>query len=186
MKIIEDVLIPADFHRIRFCCDLRKCKGACCVAGDAGAPLEAEEIELIQDHLEVIRPFMQPQAAEIVTCDNLFDYDQDGNLVTALLDHRECVFTNFEMGIAYCAIEKAFQKKNISIRKPISCFLYPIRVVKEGQFRKLIYHQWDICDSAVEHGQNNNIRLADFLRVPLKEKFGKEWYKMFHDMLKKE
>lgn len=180
MKIIDDVLVPAELHKVNFCCDLRKCKGACCVAGDAGAPIEAEEIELIQEYLEAIKSFMQPKAAEIINCDNLFDYDQDGNFVTALLNHKECVFTNFEAGIAYCAIEKAYQKRKIAIRKPISCFLYPIRVVKEGVFRKLVYHHWDICHSALEYGNNNKIRLVDFLQVPLREKFGKEWYKLFY------
>lgn len=184
MKIVEDVLIPEELQNIRFCCDLKKCKGACCVAGDAGAPLEPIEIELIQQHLEEIKPYMQKHAAETVHFDNLFDYDQEGNMVTALLNHSECIFANFEAGIAFCAIEKAFLHKNISIRKPISCFLYPIRIVKEGQFRKLVYHQWDICKPAVEYGHNHNIHLMDFLRVALKEKFGKEWYKLMHQLMK--
>lgn len=185
MMIIEDVIIPAELcGEIFFCCDLKKCKGACCVAGDAGAPLEPDEIGHIIDGLEYIKPFMQKQAAEIITVDNIYDYDQEGNLVTSLLNDRECIFTNFEAGIAICAIERAYQQRRIHLRKPASCFLYPIRVTKEGGFRKLTYHRWDICNAAVEHGNNHKIRLLDFLRVPLKEKFGKEWFKLLHQALK--
>jgi len=185
MKIIEDVIVSAEINnKLNFCCDLKKCKGACCVAGDAGAPLDPEEIAFIQDALEHIKPFMQNHAAMIIHPDNVFDYDQDGNLVTALLDDTECIFTYFEKGVAFCAIEKAYLQKKISFRKPISCFLYPIRVTKEGGFQKINYDKWGICRSAIEHGNNHKIRLIDFLKVPLIAKFGKEWYKLFHASFK--
>lgn len=186
MKIIQDVIVPGEFtDELYFCCDLRKCKGACCVAGDAGAPLLPEEIGYIIDGLEEIKTYMQPGAAEIIRPENIFDYDQEGNLVTSLLNDRECIFTFFEAGIAYCSIEKAFKNKKISFRKPVSCFLYPIRVTQEGALRKINYHRWDICQPAVEYGNNHRIRLLDFLSLPLKEKFGKEWYKLLHDLMKK-
>ncbi len=185
MKIIQDVIIPTELtNDLYFCCDLKKCKGACCVAGDAGAPLLPEEIGFIIEDLEVIKEFMQPEAAQIISPENIYDYDQDGNLVTALLHDQECIFTCFEAGIAYCAMEKAYKNKRISFRKPISCFLYPIRISSEGAFKKINYHRWDICQPAVEYGNNHKIKLLDFLSIPLKEQFGKEWYKLLHDSLK--
>jgi hypothetical protein len=185
MLIVQNVIVPQEFQNdLYFCCDLAKCKGACCIAGDAGAPLKLSEINSLIEHLNLIRPFMQKQAAEIISPENLFDYDQEGNPVTALLNNRECVFTNFKAGIAYCSIEKAFSLKQIPIRKPVSCFLYPIRVQKEGAFEKIIYHRWDICRPAVEYGTNRKITLVDFLQKPLKENFGREWYSLFHNALK--
>lgn len=186
MIIVGDVLVPEDLKSKQyFCCNLQKCKGACCVLGDAGAPLEPEEIEEIQNALPKIRPFMQKVAAEAINEDNLFDYDHEGNLVTALIHDKECVFAFFEGGIAFCAIEKAFLQKQITFRKPISCHLYPIRITKDGAFKKLTYHKWDICHDAVELGRNQKILLIDYIREPLKRKFGREWMIMLHDALKR-
>jgi hypothetical protein len=186
MDIIGDVLIPSEFKKqnLYFCCDIKKCKGACCVAGDAGAPLDPEEIGEILDALDLVRPYMQKNAAEMVTENNFFDYDPEGNLVTALLNDRECVFTNFSKGIAFCAIEKAFLEKKIKFRKPVSCFLYPIRVTSNGTLRKIVFHRWEICQSGIEFGNNRKIKLVDFLSVPLREKFGKEWMSLFYNFLK--
>lgn len=186
MDIIGDVLIPVELKRtdLYFCCNLKKCKGACCVAGDAGAPIEPHEISAIQDCLEIIKPYMQKKASEMITPENLFDYDPEGNIVTSLLNDRECVFANFSGGIAYCAIEKAFLEKKITFRKPVSCFLYPLRVSDEGVLRKVVYHSWEICQPGIEFGNNRKIKLIDFLQVPLREKFGKEWYTHFRNLLK--
>ena len=187
MDIIGDVLVPAEFKRdnLYFCCDLTKCKGICCVAGDAGAPLDPHEIDQIQDALPMIKPYMQKEAAETITEENLFDYDFDGHLVTSLFNDRECVFTNFTNGIAFCAIEKAFLAKKIKFRKPISCFLYPIRVIDKGTLKQIMYQRWDICQPGVECGHKEKIKLVDFLSVPLQEKFGKEWLELFRNSLKK-
>lgn len=186
MIIIEDVIIPEEFRGdLYFCCDLTRCKGACCVAGDAGAPLEKEETDALIEYLDFIRPYMQKEAAELITRENLFDFDHEGNMVTALLNDRECIFANFESGVAVCAIEKAYNAKKIPIRKPVSCFLYPIRVSKEGSFRKINYHRWDICIPAVEKGLSKKVKLIDFLRVPLKEKFGRDWYTLLYNALKR-
>jgi hypothetical protein len=184
MDLIQDVIVPQELKSpLYFCCHIEKCKGACCVAGDAGAPIDPIEIEQIQNTLPFVKPYMQEEAALFVNEQNFFDYDTDGNFVTSLIDDRECIFTNFTSGIAYCAIEKAFVNKKISFRKPLSCFLYPIRVTREGAFLKINYHQWDICVSAKQHGQQQRILLVDFLKEPLKQKFGKEWYKLFYNLI---
>lgn len=186
MNIIENVLIPDELTKeLYFCCNVKKCKGVCCIDGDAGAPLEKHEIEIIQDCLEFVKPYMQKEAAEVVDDNNLFDYDDEGNLVTSLLENDDCIFVNFENDIAFCAIERAFLEKKIDFRKPISCYLYPIRVNKEGGFQKLTYHKWDICDTAVVNGKRKKIRMIDFLKKPLIEKFGKEWYNLFFSYINK-
>lgn len=182
MLIIENVLIPVEFKKeLFFCCDLSKCKGACCVSGDAGAPLESWEIDPIQDNLSIIKSFMQPHIAESIDENSIFDFDENGNFVTSLYFENECVFTNFENGIAYCAIERAYEQKLISFRKPISCFLYPIRIENKPNFQKITYHRWNICKHARVCGQDKKVKLLDFLKNPLIEKFGARWY----DLLKK-
>lgn len=186
MIIIDDVLVPVEFKKnLHFCCDLKKCKGACCVAGDAGAPLEDWEVDKIQESLQKVKPFMQKEIADNIDENSVFDFDMDGNLVTSLHNSKECVFTFFEQGIAYCAIEKAYNLKLIDFRKPISCYLYPIRVEKTSNFRKISYHRWDICQFAIEYGNNNKIKLVDFIKNPLKEKFGRDWLKLFYETIKK-
>lgn len=186
MIIINDVLVPVEFKKnLHFCCDLKKCKGACCVLGDAGAPLEDWEVDKIQECLPIVKPFMQTQIAEKIDENSVFDFDLDGNLVTALHNSTECVFTFFERGIAYCAIEKAFNLKLIDFRKPISCYLYPIRIDEKANFSKISYHRWDICQPAIELGNNKKIKLVDFIKNPLKEKFGRDWLKMFYEAIKK-
>ncbi len=185
MAIVDNIIISSELTaHLHFCCYTKKCKGACCVAGDAGAPLEEEEVEYLQNNLEMIKPYMQKHAEMIVHPDNLYDFDEEGQLVTSLIDDNECIFTNFENGIAYCAVEKAWFEKKITFRKPISCFLYPIRISKDGAFLKLHYHKWDICQSAVEYGRQQHIQLIDFLKTPLIEKFGNDWYKKFYNIIK--
>ncbi len=180
--IIQDVIVSKELMQsLYFCCNLQKCRGICCVAGDAGAPLEFDEIEQIQANLEQIKPFMQEKAANIITENTVFDYDQEASLVTALFDNRECVFTNFENNIAYCSIERAYNLGLINFRKPISCFLYPIRVTKDGSFKKIEFHKWNICQSAHVYGKSTGVELVDFLKTPLIEYFGEEWYKLYRE-----
>lgn len=188
MILIENVLVdPVLLQKNTFfCCDVLVCKGACCVAGDAGAPLEMEEIIFIQDHLDDIKPFMQSQIAEYINTENFFDYDADGNLVTALHNGKECVFAYFHENIAYCAIESAFMLRKISFRKPISCFLYPIRVETNGYFKKIIYHRWDICRCAIKKGQQSGCHILHFLKEALQQKFGKKWYILLYQKFREQ
>ena len=174
--IVENVLVPDDIGDVRFCCDLQKCKGACCVEGDAGAPLNVEEISLLEDDIEKIIPFMTEEGIKEVKTNGVFDYDADGNFVTPLIHGIECAFVYFQGGIAYCAIEKAFEAGKIPFRKPVSCHLYPIRINQKGGFDSLVYHKWGICKPAVENGNKNGILLIDFLSTPLIRKFGRNWY----------
>lgn len=176
MKIIDNSLITEELFTMNFSCDLAACKGECCVEGDAGAPLEMEEISIIEDNLEAIKPYMSESGLQAVEKTGVFDYDASGQFVTPLVDGKECAFVYFENEIAFCSIEKAFRLGKIKFIKPISCHLYPIRIKKYNGFDVLNYHRWHICESAVTAGKRNAVSLYRFLKEPLIRKFGEEWY----------
>ena len=180
---IETKMIPVnhtnvsdDICLVKFCCDLPKCKGACCVAGDAGAPLEIEEIDILQENLDEIIPYMTPEGIRTIKEQGVFDYDATGNYVTPLVKGRECAFVYFVGKIAFCAIEKAFENKKIDFRKPVSCHLYPIRITSYQDFDALNYHKWSICNKALRKGSELNLPLYVFLKGPLIRKYGQAWY----------
>jgi len=176
MICVDNTIISDDIRDVLFCCDLPKCKGICCVEGDAGAPLEEEEISLLEDHIDEIKPFMVEGGIEEVEKTGIFDYDAAGNFVTPLIKGRECVFVYFENEIARCAIEKAFQEKAIPFPKPISCHLYPIRISEIESGDAVNYHKWSICRKAIENGRKLKLPLYQFLEEPLIRKYGRSWY----------
>ena len=175
MLVVDNVFIPDDIFNEHFACDLSFCKGSCCIEGDAGAPLEEEEISILEDYLDEIKPYMFEKGIEIITYSGVFDYDVEGGLVTPLVDDKECAFVYFEKDIAKCAIEKAYFEKKIDFQKPISCHLYPIRVTKNNGLDTLNYHKWEICNSARLNGKSLKNSLFDYLKIPLSRKYGKEW-----------
>ncbi len=169
-------LISDDLKEVSFACDIEKCKGACCIEGDAGAPLEEEEISLLEDYMDRIKPYMVSAGIEEVEQMGVFDYDAEGKFVTPLVSGRECVFVFTENGIARCAIEKAYQEKAIPFPKPLSCHLYPVRIKKAGRTDLVNYHEWPICSDAVENGKKLDLPLYRFLEEALVRKYGKPWY----------
>jgi hypothetical protein len=176
MIALDQTLISDEIADIFFCCDLPKCKGACCVEGDAGAPLEEEEISLLEDHIEEIKPFMRPGGIREAESLGVFDYDAEGKFVTPLVDGRECIFVYYAEDIARCAIEKAYQEGKIPFPKPLSCHLYPIRIRKTADSELVNYHRWPICNKALEKGYRENLPLYLFLREALVRKYGRSWY----------
>jgi len=176
MIIHDHTIISDDLKDVYFCCDLAKCKGACCVEGDAGAPLEEEEISLLEDHIEDIRPYMCQEGIEEIENIGVFDYDADGHFVTPLVQGRECIYVYYENGIARCAIELAYSEKKIPFQKPLSCHLYPIRIKKTGENDALNYHRWPICKDALEKGMKLKIPLYQFAGDSLIRKYGRTWY----------
>jgi hypothetical protein len=176
MIVINKTIVSDDLANIRFACDLKKCHGACCVEGDAGAPLEAEEISLIGDHIEEIKEFMVPEGIAAVEKNGVYDYDASGAMVTPLVNDKECVFVYFDGPIARCAIEKAYQEGRILFAKPISCHLYPVRINEYENFEGVNYHRWYICSKALTHGKRKGIYLYRFLKDSLVRKYGHKWY----------
>jgi hypothetical protein len=177
MIIIENTSVSDDLYLVRFCCQLDRCHGACCVAGDAGAPLEEEEISIIEDELDRIIPFMTEQGKATVEKIGVFDYDIHGKYVTPLVNDGECAFASFENGIASCAIEKAYFEGKVKFRKPVSCHLYPVRITKYETFDAVNYEKWNICKPALKLGNKAGIQLYKFLKEALIRKYGADWYK---------
>lgn len=176
MIIVGNCYVSDDIRDVCFVCDVKKCKGACCVEGDAGAPLEMEEISYLEDYVNHIKPYMEKNGVEVIESLGVFDYDADGGYVTPLVNDRECAFVYFEDGIAKCAIEKAWEEKKQPFQKPLSCYLYPIRITSHKSFDALNYHKWPICKDALRKGKKLGVPMYKFLKDPLTKKYGKEWY----------
>lgn len=183
---VEDVLISADILTERFCCDLNVCKGECCIEGDAGAPVTLDEIAAIEDSLDVVWPDMSASAQSVVDRQGVSYIDQEGDLVTSIVNGKDCVFTCYDTidvgdgpihHCCLCAFEKAFRAGKISFCKPISCALYPIREKKLGMdLIGLNYNRWDVCKCAREKGAQLDISVYRFLKEPLIRRFGERWY----------
>ena len=134
MKKVDDVLVSDEIKDIYFVCKLSACCGDCCVEGDAGAPLEEDEISILEDHIDAIKPFMSDAGKEVIELVGVFDYDADASYVTPLVNNRECAFVFREGNINYCSIEKAWMEGKQPFQKPVSCHLYPIRLSKVGDY----------------------------------------------------
>lgn len=176
MLIVDDCIVSDHLALECFCCDLAQCKGACCVEGDCGAPLDAEEIPVLERILPAVMPFMTEKGIEVVGREGVASADPDGNPCTTLVNGRECAFAVEENGLILCAIEKAFRAGAVGFRKPVSCHLYPLRIEDFGEFRAVNYHQWDICRCAVRKGREEALPLYKCLKEPLIRKFGEDWY----------
>lgn len=174
---IQDTLVSLDLAEEFFCCDLSKCLGACCIEGDAGAPVTPAEVEKIKESLPAIEADMLPRALGEVRRNGVAYTDEEGDLVTTLLDGRNCAFTCYGPGgVCLCALEKARREGRTSWLKPASCALYPLRLTEYPSFTAVNYHRWSICRDAVANGRRLGIRLYQFLEQPLTERFGAEWY----------
>lgn len=178
MLIVGNALVSEEVLTRKFRCAIESCKGACCVHGDAGAPLESEEIEIIQQELEVVKPFMSDSGLKLLSERGFSETDSfDGEAVTVCEPTGECVFVVYDSaGIAGCAIEKAYHSGKTWFRKPLSCHLYPIRAKKYGEYTALNYHQWSICSDACAVGEKEQIPVYSFLREALTRKMGPIWY----------
>ena len=177
MIIVDDILVSDEIKDIHFACDLHACKGDCCIDGDAGAPLTEEEIAILEDDIDVIKPYMTELGIDVVEKVGVFEYDVDGEYVTPLVGDVECAFVYFENGISYCAIEKAYIEGKTKFQKPVSCHLYPIRLSYVGPSLAVNYHEWSICSTALVAGKKTGVPLYKYLKLPLIRKFGELWYK---------
>ena len=174
---IQDKVVSIDLFEKKFVCDLTACKGACCIEGDAGAPLTFEEVSIIEDDLEKIKPFMRPEGIAAVEETGVFYMDWDNEPVSTLVNEKECAFVTFDdKGTALCAIEQAHKAGKTEFKKPISCHLYPIRVKKYNEFTALNYNEWNICKSACDCGDKLDVKVYKFLKEPIVRAFGEEFF----------
>lgn len=177
MIIVEGVILSEQILERKFVCNLEKCKGACCVEGDAGAPLLRSEITEIESRLESIKPFMASESILKLETSGFHTLDPEGDLVTECMDDGACIFVNYnDLGHTQCAIEQAYLAGKIDYKKPISCHLYPIRAKKYGAYVAMNYHDWEVCSPACAHGSALNVPVYAFLREALTRKMGEKWY----------
>lgn len=170
---IGDILVSEDVVTEYFACDYGKCRGACCIIGDSGAPMEEDETDLVEREYPEFKDLMRPQGREAAEKKGFFEIDRDGDIVTPLVEGScECAYCHFGLdGECLCAIEMR------GLKKPVSCSLYPIRVTRlTGGGLALNLHRWEICVDAFEKGRREHIRVYEFLRKPLTERFGEEFY----------
>jgi hypothetical protein len=174
---IGRTLVSDELLEKKFVCDLNACKGACCIHGDSGAPLEEDETKLIEEAYTHVKPYMTMVGIEAVEKQGHWLADVDGDLVTPLVSgDKECAYTYFENGMALCAIEKAFFDGKITFRKPVSCHLYPVRISKYKKFDAVNYEVWDICAPACACGEKLQVPVYRFVKDALIRKYGEDWY----------
>lgn len=177
MLQIENTLISIDVVKENFKCDIKKCKGLCCVHGDSGAPLEEYELDILKEIYPVIKPYLRTEGIRTIENDGNYVIDKDKEYVTPIINGKECAYTVFEDGIAKCGIELAFVDKKTDFRKPLSCCLYPIRIKKYSNFDAVNYDRWKICEPARILGTRLNLPVFKFVDDALNIKYGKEWMK---------
>lgn len=174
---IQGVLVSLELVERFFCCDLDTCLGACCIEGDAGAPITEAEYRKLKEILPNVWEYLLPRAQEEIKEHGVAYLDPEGELVTQIIDGKNCVFSCYEPGgLCSCAIEKAYREGKIDFRKPISCYLYPVRIKKYPSWTAVNYDRWKICKCAEVLGRKNKLRVYQFLKQPLIERFGQQWY----------
>jgi len=185
MLIVGNVLVSEELIDKNFCCDLAQCKGICCVEGDSGAPVAPDEVAELEDHYPDYQKYMTEEGVAVVENGGTFVFNGGDSFDTPLVESNDaCAFAFFEDGVAKCAIEKCFRKGEIPFRKPISCYLYPIRVSRVGDYEALNYDHWSICKTAVKNGNRLKLPVYQFLKEPLIDKYGEEWYAELEEMVK--
>jgi hypothetical protein len=175
---IGKTLISSDIKEQFFVCDLEKCKGACCVEGDLGAPVLPEELGDLEEVIDIVKPYLSADAIKTLEENGAYLLDEDGDFSTTTIDNKECAFAFYdEKNILKCSIEQANRDGKTKIKKPISCHLYPIRITKlHDDFLALNYERWHICSPACGLGQKLGVPVYVFLKDSLIRKFGADWY----------
>jgi hypothetical protein len=175
---IDDKLVSEELLEKKFVCDLSACKGECCIAGNAGAPVDEDEVAILDDIIIDIKPYMRKQGVEAVEAQGAYVVGYNNELETPLINGVECVYVTFDAkGTALCAIEQAHKDGKVDFKKPISCHLYPIRLKEYETFTAVNYDKWDICKDACSCGSKLDVPVYKFLKEPIKRKFGNEFYK---------
>lgn len=186
MIIIENTLVSEDVFEEHFVCDLAACKGACCVEGDSGAPVESNEIESVVNSFVAAKPWMTKEGIEAIEANGAVVQDSDGDWVTTLVSEKgACAFVHYSSdGTALCSIEMANKAGHSKFKKPISCHLYPIRLTKLADYVGLNYHKWPICAPACACGSKLQIPAFAFLKEAIIRKFGESYYSQLQEAYK--
>lgn len=182
---IGRTIVSLDVLEEHFLCDLQRCKGACCVEGDSGAPLSAGEAEALERDYRHFEGYLPGHHKTEIQKQGYTVIDNDGDVVTPLVGNRQCAYSFYdERNILKCSIEKAFSEGKTAFRKPVSCHLFPIRITVYKRFDAVNYQQLDICKPGRECGSTSRLPLYRFLKEPLISKYGAEWYAQLEEAAK--
>ncbi|MFK8060368.1 MAG: DUF3109 family protein [Polaribacter sp.] len=179
-------IVSEDIIEKDFVCNLSACKGACCVDGEAGAPLDKEEIKILEEIYPKVKPFLRKEGIDVIEKQGTWVNSDWGELETPLIDNKDCAYVIFdEKNTALCGIEEAYNSGAISWKKPVSCHLYPIRVKDYSEFAAVNYHKWEICDDACTLGKELQVPVYKFVKQALVRKFGEDWYEELEKVAEK-
>jgi hypothetical protein len=174
---IGKTIISEDIIENDFVCNLSACKGACCVEGDAGAPLDKDELETLEDIFPKVKPFLREEGLKAIEEQGIYTTNPFGEHETPLIDGADCAYVIFdENHKALCGIEEAYNQGVIDWKKPVSCHLYPVRVKDYSEFSAVNYDKWHICDDACTLGKELQVPIYKFVKQALIRKFGADWY----------
>jgi hypothetical protein len=180
MIIIQDKIVSDELVEEQFLCNLDACKGACCWEGDAGAPLEDEEVSLLDNIYHQVKDYLSPAGRAAIAAEGRYTFDEEEEVFrTTLVDNGPCAYMTLTAeGKAQCGIEQAWQAGATTFQKPISCHLYPIRVTynPKTRFEALNYDRWDICTAACDKGKAAQLPVYRFVKTALIRKYGEDFY----------
>ena len=169
-------IVSEDILAKDFVCNLSACKGACCVDGDAGAPLSKEETAILESIYPQIKPFLRPEGIAAIEAQGSWAIGAEGELETPLIENRDCAYVIYDGPTALCGIEQAYNQGVVSWKKPVSCHLYPIRVKDFTEFAAVNYDKWDIFSDACLLGKELQVPVYKFVKEALIRRFGIDWY----------
>ncbi|MBS1535562.1 MAG: DUF3109 family protein [Bacteroidetes bacterium] len=169
-------IVSEDILEKEFVCNLSACKGACCVDGDAGAPLSKEETKILEEIFPQVKPFLRPEGIAAIEAQGTWRVGTDQDLETPLIDEKDCAYVIFDGQTALCGIEQAYNQGKVNWKKPVSCHLYPIRIKDFTEFAAVNYDKWDICDDACSLGKELQVPVYKFVKEALIRRFGEDWY----------
>lgn len=183
---LRKTIVSEDIIEKDFVCNLSACKGACCVQGEAGAPLEKDETKILEEIYPKVKPFLRKEGIEAIEKQGTWITSDFDELETPLVNGAECAYVTFDdKGTALCGIEEAYNQGVINWKKPISCHLYPVRVKDYNEFSAVNYHKWQICDDACALGKELQVPVYKFVKEALIRKFGESWYIELEEIAKK-
>lgn len=177
--IVSEEILEEDFV-----CNLSACHGACCVDGDAGAPLDEDETKILEEIYPAVKPFLRQEGIDAIESQGTWVTGHDGDFETPLINGRDCAYVIYDGKTALCGIEQAYNQKIISWKKPVSCHLYPIRIKAFSDFSAVNYHKWYICSDACTLGKELQVPVYKFVKEALIRKFGESWYEELEKVAK--
>jgi hypothetical protein len=178
---VGDTILSEEIASSKFACNISRCKGACCVVGESGAPVSKDEIQSIRDAYKALKTELRPEAVKTVEKLGIVQGNDEDGYEISCVDERECVFVDYtDEGVGVCAIQRAFLQNRVDWEKPVSCHLYPVRLKKIGEFEYANFEYMpDICESGCLNGNENGIYLSDFLESAFIRRYGRKWYNEF-------